>query len=492
MRYQLILLLSLSALAACSLTVEKNTTQCTQDSECLAFGGHPTCQQGVCVPSGLGPEGCFFGEPSTQAEFANQCTTARTFAFDNCARLGLCDSAAATSSMALMATPVNLGTTPPAVVTQPVPTLNCADVPNPIYITGSTNAVPLIKAVQPLLSAGSPAFTAVMLPQGSCKGISAVYDTDPAKHVIKHIANNAAFYYNAAGVQTLCMLDPGGVTVDVGASDVYPSSCGYAATTGIGDYLGPTQAIVMVVPSTSTQTSISAEAAHLVFAVGGMNGKTAPWNDAHYYFVRNSGSGTTQMLSRAIAVDPTKWWGVDRLSASNLVASIEAVDPTFAENSIGVLGSDFADKSRANIRTLAFQQAGQTFGYLPDSTPESLDKANVRDGHYPIWGALHFVATTTNGVPSPAASALITQFSVPRLEQTLVAATIDAGFIPTCAMKVSHATELGPLSAYQPPFGCGCYFDKRIGAGASCQACTASSECPSSAPSCNYGFCEKR
>jgi ABC-type phosphate transport system substrate-binding protein len=483
---------ALVSLSACSLVVDKGTTQCTQESDCLDFGGHPTCQQGVCVPSGLGPTDCFFGEPSTQAEFANQCTTARTFQFDNCARLGLCDAAALSSAMTVAAPPVNLGTTPPPAVTQPTPTVNCADVPNPIYITGSSNAVPLIKAVQPVLSAASPMYTAVMLPQGSCKGISAVYDPDVTKHIIKNITNNAAFYYNSAGVQTLCLLDAAGVTVDVGASDVYPASCGYSPTAGIADYIGPSQSIVMVVPSTSSQTTISAEAAHLAFAAGGMNGKTAPWNDPRYYFVRNSGSGTTQMLSRAITVDATKWWGVDRLSSSNLLASIEAVDPAFSENSIGILGSDFADKSRANVRVLAFQQAGQSYGYLPDSTPDALDKANVRDGHYPIWGALHFVAATTNGVPLPAASALITQFTVPRLEQTLVAATIEAGFIPTCAMRVNHTTEVGPLVAYQPPFVCGCYFDSRIGRAGTCQACTASSECPSSAPACNYGFCEKR
>jgi hypothetical protein len=495
MTSRLVCLLAVATFGAtgCSLLVDKEVTQCTVDSDCAHFGDHPSCQAGVCVPSGLGPPGCFFGEPTAQAEFANQCTTSQTFQFDNCARLGMCDPAALAAAFTTTATPANLGTVPPPVGNQPVPTVNCVDVtPNRIFVTGSTNLLPLIKAVQPLLSAGSPAYTAFFAPQTSCKGAAAVYDPDPTKHLIKNIANNYAFYYDANGVQTFCLLDAAGNTVDVGETDVYPSSCGYSPMPGVADYAGPIQAIVFVVPSGSQQTSISAEAGHLVFAAGGDHGKAAPWIDPHYYFVRSSGTGTTQLPSRAIGHDPNAWWGIDRLSATNLVASMEAVDPSVSEQVIGLLASDFADKSRANLRELAFQQQGQTHAYLADSTAESFDKANVRDGHYPIWGAIHFVAPTVNGVPSQAAGALITQFSVPKLDQNLVAAIIEAGFVPPCAMKVTHTTEVGPLSAHQPPFGCGCFYDKQVNGATSCQMCGGPGDCPSTAPACNYGYCETK
>jgi hypothetical protein len=206
--------------------------------------------------------------------------------------------------------------------------------------------------------------------------------------------------------------------------------------------------------------------------------------------VRSSGTGTTQISSRAIGLDPTKWWGIDRLSATNLVASMEAIDPNVAEGVIGMLSSDFADKSRANLRTLAFQQQGQKYGYLPDSTPESEDKANVRDGHYPIWGAIHLTAATTNGVPSPAASALITQFTVPKLDENLVGAIIQAGYVPACAMKVTHTIEVGPLTTYKPPFGCGCFYDKAVNGATSCKACGGPGDCGGATPACNYGYCE--
>lgn len=478
----------------CEAIVNPDAVQCKVDADCEQFSGHPVCgSDGVCAASGLGPAGCFFGAPSKPAEFANQCTTATAIAFDNCARIGACDDAALTSALQASAPPANLGAVPPPINNQPTPTVNCADAaPNPIYVTGSTNLPPLIKGVQPILSAGSPAYTVVFAPQTSCKGAAAAYDVDPTKHVIKNIANNYAFFYDATGKQTFCLLDAAGNTVDVGESDVYPSSCGYGAVAGVADYLGPIQAINFVVPSASKQNAISAEAAHTAFAAGGDGGRVMPWTDARFYFTRSSGTGTTILPSVAIALDPAKWWGIDRLSATNLVASMETVDPTAAERAIGVLSSDFADKNRANLRTLAFQQAGQKFGYLPDSTAESLDKANVRDGHYPIWGAIHLVAPTISGVPSQAASALISQLSVPMLKQELVAAIVASGFVPACAMKVSHTSEVGPLTAYKPPFACGCFFEKQANgaAPARCKTCGGPGDCGGATPACNYGYCE--
>jgi hypothetical protein len=480
-----------AAVTSCSFVLDQNETQCSTDSDCEHFGGHPSCQAGVCTASGLGPDGCFFGTPSAQSDFANQCTTAQVIPFDNCARLGLCDDGALTAAFNLTTTPSN-GTIPPPINNEPTPTVNCTDLGNIIIVTGSTNLPPLIKAVQPLLTAGNPSYTAVFDPQTSCKGAASVYDPVQSKHLVLNVTNNWAFYYDANGTQNFCLLDTAGNTVDVGESDVFPTSCDatYVDQSGIANYAGPIQAINFVVPSASTQTSISAEAAHLVFATAGDSGKATPWTDSTVYFVRSSGTGTVQMPSRAINLAPTAWWGLDRLSAANLVDSMESVDPQKAEASIGLLSNDFADRNRANVRTLAFQQKGQLFGYLPDSSPDTFDKANIRDGHYPIWGPVHLLAPTVNGVPSQAASALVTQFNVAKLDPTLVTAVIQAGFVPSCAMRVQRTEELGPLTAYQPPFACGCYFDNQVNGSTSCQSCTVTADCPAAAPACNYGFCE--
>jgi hypothetical protein len=478
------------ALSACSLVIDDRDEQCRTDADCAGFANRPVCRRNICVDSGLGPPGCFPGTPSTAAQFGNACTTAKCVAFDDCRRLSKCgpDPSIAES----LVPPVSLGAVPALVNPQPTPAINCADAsrPNIIYVTGSTNFPPLAKAVQPLLSAREPPYTLVFQPQTSCRGAGTMFDSDRTRRIIRDMPNNWAFFYDDNGVKQYCKLSPEGNTVDVGQSDVYARTCGYDPIPGIADYTGPIQAITFVVPAASTQHAISAQAAHIVFGAGGNNGAVPPWTDPRLFFVRSPGTGTIQLTSRAINVPPTAWWGIDRLSSDNLRDSMQGIDPAAAELAIGVLSSDFADQARANLRILSFQAAGQTCGYLPDSTPTSFDKANVRDGHYPIWGPIHLYAPTVNGVPSSAADALVTRFSVPRLEQRLIEAIITAGYIPACAMRVRRDQEMGPMVSFQPQFGCGCFFDSRVNGRSTCQPCGGPGDCPAAQPACNYGYCE--
>lgn len=89
----LIVLVAIGA-STCSLIVEKSAVQCSTDADCVKFAPHPFCVEGVCVESGLGPAGCFYGQAATDADYLNACTSASCIPFDNCARLGLCDAAA--------------------------------------------------------------------------------------------------------------------------------------------------------------------------------------------------------------------------------------------------------------------------------------------------------------------------------------------------------------------------------------------------------------
>jgi hypothetical protein len=479
-----------AAVAGCTMLVDENVVQCSADAECLGFPGYPVCgPQGVCVPSGLGPPGCSLGTPTKPEDFANACTAAQCVPFDNCTRLGLCPAAGVISALV---PPGDLGAPPPLINAQPWPAISCADParPNIIYATGSTNFLPILQAVAPSLAANEPPYVVVFQPQTSCRGVASMFDADPARRVLKDMVNNWAFFYDAQGTKNYCRLSPEGNSVDVGESDIYPRTCGYEPQVGVADYLGPIQAITFVVPAGSNERAISAEAAHLLFGAGGNQGTVMPWTDPRLYFVRSAGTGTIQLTSRAINVPPTAWWGIDRLSSDNLRDSMEVIDPMVAGRAIGVLSSDFADKARANLRVLHFQGMGQTCGYLPDSTPTSLDKINVRDGHYPIWGPIHLFAATVNGVPSAAADALVRRLAVPRLEQKLIDAIVSGGYVPACAMRVQRDQEMGPLYSYQPQFGCGCYYEARATGRSTCAACTTAADCPSQRPACNYGYCE--
>ena len=106
----------------CSLLLDRSSTQCKTDNDCARYGSHPLCQSGVCVASGLGPEGCFYGTPATQADYLNACSTAACVPFDNCGRL---DSCGPDGGMPATVDPTN-GAIPPLVNPVPTPTARAA------------------------------------------------------------------------------------------------------------------------------------------------------------------------------------------------------------------------------------------------------------------------------------------------------------------------------------------------------------------------------
>ena len=137
---------------ACTLLLDCSATQCQNDGDCVRFGGHPYCQSGVCVDSGLKPADCFFGAPKQPAEFENQCTRAACTPFDDCAKLKFCGG----PSPALIPPPVaDAGMTAPPVSTGDAggadaasTTPSCIDPSNGrenvVFITGSSNFPPLL------------------------------------------------------------------------------------------------------------------------------------------------------------------------------------------------------------------------------------------------------------------------------------------------------------------------------------------------------------
>ena len=60
-------------------------------------------------------------------------------------------------------------------------------------------------------------------------------------------------------------------------------------------------------------------------------------------------------------------------------------------------------------------------------------------------------------------------------------------------MQVQRGVELGPLSAYTPPFVCGCYFEASLAGSVpdGCAQCNTANDCTDpKRPACNLGFCE--
>lgn len=376
---------------------------------------------------------------------------------------------------------------------------DCSTLTNPVYVTGSSAVKPFLGAVAAELTGltGADQINVVYISKGSCDGVNALASSST-------LITGTVSLWGTDGKEVAggCNLPTAGVVVDIGVSDVFAASCGVSALpAGVKDFLGPVQSMTFAVPKKSTQAAISAEAAYLTFGFGA-DGDT-PWSDPTKYFVRTASSGTQQMLSAAIKVPAAKWAAptANQLGGSgavrdalNMVQSTGS--QTDADLSIGILATDVVDKNRATLRALPYQHFGQTCGFLPDSSAESFDKQNTRDGHYMVWGPLHLLSRTTAGAPTNANAKkvidILTGAAVPSFD--LIALEATTGVVPDCAMRVSRDSEVGPLASYMPAHSCECKF---VAAASNktpdgCTPCSGPSECPSSRPACNYGFCEVR
>jgi hypothetical protein len=357
----------------------------------------------------------------------------------------------------------------------------CSELPNPVYVTGGGKVV-LSGLAKALHSTG---VTPIYKLQGSCLAVDAVLNGTA-------LTGTATYWDDTSELS--CDLDPM-VIADLGISDVFATTCvnlpsGLPAN--VGDFFGPVQAYVFAVPKASTQSVISAAAAYFVYGFGGGSG-VAPWNDEARIFRRDAASGTQQMISASIGVPADRFRGTAAASSSDMVAKLKAALP--AEGAIGLLTSEVADANRDALKSLAFQDRDQSCGYWPDSRATAFDKRNVRDGHYSMWGPLHML-TKLNGSGYPRSSlaadliAYLTGTKLPPGGLDLIQLEASSHTIPQCAMHVRRVTEGGPLSSFQPPEACGCYFDFLTTDATSCTPCTSSASCPTDAPTCNYGYCE--
>jgi ABC-type phosphate transport system substrate-binding protein len=390
----------------------------------------------------------------------------------------------ASRALALASAALVLGSAAPARA------VNCSALPNPVYATGSSAFEAILgELAKTLVGAGQA--TIIYQAQGSCAGVDAVLNGTPIT-TTTIVAN----YWDPTGAMLTCDIAAPGVVVDLGISDVFPTTCqslpnGLPST--IGDFSGPVQPMTFVVPKISTQKSISAEAAYFVFGFGASSG-VAPWDDPKFLFIRDENSGTEQMIAAAIGVQPTMWKGTS--ASSTGVMTVDVSTSTQPDKTLGILVADAADSNRDTISVLAYQHYDQDCGYWPDSDPLAFDKKNVRDGHYAIWGPLHILTELNHkGYPlNPDAAHVvgyITGTEDPPGGLDIIDLEAQNHVVPQCAMHVKRTEELGPLASTQPTKSCGCYFEKLAGGTTSCAACTNVTQCPSTATACNFGFCEQ-
>jgi hypothetical protein len=398
-----------------------------------------------------------------------------------------------------------------------------------VYVTGSSASSPYLATLSTVLAAQASPATLVYIQTESCQGVTDFLAKTPL--------TSAATFWTAspdggtAIVANTCNFSATStpatsVIADLSVADVFSATCGATLTAASQEEIsGPVQAMALIVHPSSTENSISAEAAHVVFKdIGNAAQQVSPWTDPAQLFIRQggaAGSGTRAMIGAALGFADADWSSAipaaNVFTSSGGVLGAVAADSANANKSLGILSVTKTDSARPGsastqqVKVLAFQAKGQSCGYLPDSSATTFDKINVREGRYDIWGPLHFIANTSGGLPvstsSPgtgdaAVQAFVNLVSLPTgtaaltdaQKMTSIAAAAKAHVVAQCAMHVGRNGEVGAEASILPPESCGCYWES-VAAGAapvSCTPCTSSTDCASktATPTCRYGFCE--
>ncbi|APR74769.1 Hypothetical protein A7982_00115 [Minicystis rosea] len=367
-----------------------------------------------------------------------------------------------------------------------------------VYVTGSTAAKPLLAIVGRALAEGTPPVSLVYVGAGSCTGVSAVLGAQTPVSALA-TASNPPTYWDSGGNEKYCDITTP-VQAHVGISDVFADTC-LSLPNGLGnvvDNLGPVQAMTFVVPNASQEKSISAEAAYMIFGFGSASG-VAPWTDPTQFHIRGSTSGTLQMIAAAINVPANQWKGVAEANSGAVVNAITMANSMSLKNAIGIVSTTEADDNRLYMHELAYKHIEQNCGYLPDSSPMKLDKRNVRDGHYAIWGPIHLLQRTDLDTAE--------QPNIKRAVDYVTGAQQPAGLnliqveatkhvIPQCAMRVKRTSELGNMTPFTPTKPCGCYYESLTASGTTCKSCSSQADCDSGTQCVKYdkadtmGYCE--
>jgi hypothetical protein len=255
-------------------------------------------------------------------------------------------------------------------------------------------------------------------------------------------------------------------------------------------------AYAFAVPAASSATSISGQAAYLVWGFGAdATHQVAPWSDPAFLYHRDKNSGTENVFARVLGIDVTKVKGTYFSSTGQIKAALLGAPPADADKVLAMLNANILDENRTSIRALPYQHFEQSCGYWPDSAADLLDKRNVRDGHYPIWAPIHLFARSDGQgeASSPAAKRFIHLVlgteQISGVDPIKLEATTPSHLIPQCAMRVSRAEDGGGLASFDAPSPCGCYFESLVGQ-TDCQPCTTGDACPAEASRCSYGYCE--
>lgn len=378
----------------------------------------------------------------------------------------------------------------------------------PIIVQSGDTQEPMLRLMsQKLRNSTDKQASLLYTTTGTCTIIANMYNADPTKRVLA--AGFTLSYapstlenpsWDASQPPSQCTVNPAvypnGITIDIGIAATYTSSCtANPPPADVGLFPGPVAGYGFIVPKASTQVSITAEQGYFVFGFGNL-GEATPWVDEHYIFTRLATKSTALTLSAAVGVSPvTKLRGTPFNGSTEVLSSV--AQSTNPEKTIGMMGTEIYDANRDKVTELAYRAFGQRYAYLPDSSPTSFDKKNLRDGHYQPWAQTIYMTTIDTGTKAPVNPNAQLVIDLVLGNTTLkdvdgLAVITKKGLVPFCAMKVNRdPTDAAPYKAYTPPAPCGCFFEANVPNGkTSCTACTDDGPCGTG--KCRHNFCEAK
>ncbi len=396
-----------------------------------------------------------------------------------------------------------------------VPTLaraqTCAelDLPAPLYGRGHSSLNGVLSQLALLLAEADPPRSLIYKDDGVCPGLASV--SDPTLP----LSGSAKYWYvdeNDGKLRTgACALpdsaeDAAYAAFAISPSDLQPLDCPEVTElpSDILDLLGPVRALSFIVPNGSTQEVISAEAAYHLYTFGGSAG-VSPWTEDEYIWSLGgtpwSLSGNQSLFASALGIPHAAFRRTEHNSHWSMIQALgNSVSAGKHEQAIGFISSDAADLNRDKVSPLAYQDFDQLWGYWADSTQNSFDKLNVREGRYSLWHAHHLLTHSAEGrIADEGVAQLAKLLGVDPHQENDAAgldAIIEAGHIPRCAMRVWRDTDFGPLYGVAPTAPCSCYFEAALAerrpseSGTNCASCTTASDCPNQSYICSYGYCE--
>jgi hypothetical protein len=362
----------------------------------------------------------------------------------------------------------------------------------------------------------------IYAPISSCSGVAAVSPPADSSSIMQPLTGTAHYYTpDPSGDPTLTVTNTcnlsGNTMALIGVSDVSFQSCqNTPAPAGIGEWFGPEQSMLIVVPKQNqTFTAISAEQAAAIWGCGPA-GNVLPFINGNEIFQRSATSGTQILVARNIGVPESAFFGTACGSSSIMLTSlVGAPDP---QSAIGFIAADFYSTHRSVLNAVAFRGINQKKAYYADADSVATDLLNVREGRYMIQGPLHFFTTASSaastgdggaqsadgGAASPVAKSSVAgnvlgwlTGGVPidpadTMNMNYVTTVATLGDVPQCAMRVKIDKDGGFFSPYKPPVSCHCAFEKakivRTTAG-TCPSCKTDADCTGGLR-CQTGYCE--